>query len=313
MIERTLFVEEKDEGKRLDIFISSKLTSLSRTSACNFIKKNFISVDKKNEKPSYKIKKGDIIYINILSPSSEAASLKPENIKIDIIFQDKDIAVINKPPGMVVHPAPGNPSQTLANAILYLCPDIKGIGDALRPGIVHRLDKDTSGIIVIAKNDYALNALASQFKLREVTKKYLAIVHGIVKEEAGVIRIPIGRHKTDRKKMSAAENVKKARKAVTIWKAEKKFQDFSLLELEIKTGRTHQIRVHCSAMGHPVAGDTVYSSRNLKRKNELLNIKRQMLHSRYIEFTHPSLNKRVSFEADIFDDMKHVLEMIGQE
>jgi 23S rRNA pseudouridine1911/1915/1917 synthase len=308
-INQTLFVEKNETGIRLDIFVALKFANISRSCAANFIKKGFVEIKGKSEKSGYKLKKGDEIYINV-PEKADITSLKPEHLPLDIIFEDKDIVIVNKPPGMVVHPGPGNPSKTLANAVLYMCPDIKGIGAELRPGIVHRLDKDTSGIMIVAKNDYSLQELSYQFKVRKIIKKYIAIVHGVVKEDEGIIKLPIGRHKIDRKKMSVANlknGLKHAREAVTIWKVKKRFKDFSLLDIEIKTGRTHQIRVHCLSMRHPVAGDAVYTFRKLKEKENILNIKRQMLHSEYISFIHPFLKKRVSFKAELFDDMKQAI------
>ncbi len=309
-----LSVGMQDTGSRLDIFIVTNMSQLSRSYVTNLIKNGSVLVCGCIKKPSYKVKTGEKIVVTI-SPPVEI-SLKPEQIDINIIFEDQDIIVINKQPGLVVHPASSNFSKTLANGILYLCPNIAGIGGELRPGIVHRLDKDTSGAILVAKNDNAMQRLSAQFKARSVEKKYLAIVHGNMEKTSGKIDFPIGRHPVHRKKMSFTSSRGKAkndREAETLWKVKEEFDGFSFLELKIKTGRTHQIRVHCAAINHPVVGDPIYNFRKMKQKEEFLDVSRQMLHSKYISFIHPSKKTHISFEAELFCDMKDVLERLNAE
>ena len=234
---------------------------------------------------------------------------KPEPIPIDILYQDNDIIVLNKQPGMVVHPAPGHYSGTLVNALLYHCPELEGIGGEIRPGIVHRLDKDTSGVMVVAKNSVAHHDLALQFKLRHIKKKYLALVYGRMQSESGTVSLPIGRHPVDRKKMSI--HSRKSRMAETTWRVRKRFSRATLVELGLKTGRTHQIRVHCAAIKHPVVGDSVYGGRKVEKNttNDLLrSVPRQMLHAWQLEFTHPTKQKTLCFEAPIPPDMTDILD-----
>jgi len=232
--------------------------------------------------------------------------------------------VLNKQAGIVVHPAPGHGSGTLVNALLYHCPDLEGIGGEIRPGIVHRLDKDTSGTMVVAKNAQTLDGLAKQFKARSVRKKYLALVYGELKKDAGTIDLPIGRHPVHRKQMSTT--TRKGRPAVTSWRVYKRFQDITLLELTLKTGRTHQIRVHCSTMGHPIIGDPIYRPRklfkNLDKKTEhlptgtidlLKTIPRQMLHARQLGFVHPRTNEYMSFESPVPDDMAALMAQLQEK
>ncbi|MBW1650303.1 MAG: RluA family pseudouridine synthase [Deltaproteobacteria bacterium] len=300
----------KDAGVRLDAFIASAAYQYSRSFIANLIKSGNIKVSGQIKKPSYKVLRDDIISINIPPPIKSV--LEPQPIEIKIIFEDKDIIIINKQPNLVVHPACGNPSNTLANAILYHCPDLKGIGGELRPGIVHRLDKDTSGIMVIAKNDNAHNILALQFKNRTVKKKYLAIVHGEPIMPSCKINIPITRHPTDRKKFIAS-NTKHSKPAETNYRVKEKFGDFSLLEVQIKTGRTHQIRVHLLAIKHPIAGDAIYNTRKSKEKEKPFEVTRQMLHSHSLGFIHPKTEKYVCFEAELYPDIQIFFDKLRQK
>ncbi len=309
-----IVVDNHDNDKRLDLFVSSQIPGCSRKLVSSLIKNGTILVHESKKKPGYRVKTGDIIegYIPCPAPSS----FEPEPVAIDIIHEDQNIIVVNKPPGMVVHPAPGNYSGTLVNGLLFHCPDLKGIGGELRPGIVHRLDKGTSGVIVVAKDHDSHTTLSSQFKSRKISKKYLAIVYGAPKEDSGTITFPIGRHPTDRKKMSI--HSKKPRTAETTWTVTKRFGGLSMLELCIKTGRTHQIRVHCSAINHHVVGDPLYRVRkpgkNFKGHTDIHNLikslSRQMLHAWQIGFIHPSTGKLLKFEAPIPDDMKNVIDGI---
>jgi 23S rRNA pseudouridine1911/1915/1917 synthase len=307
----TILVDASDSGKRLDLLVASRIPDCSRSVAANLIRNGKIKVQGDAKKPGYRTKTGDEICGHI--PLPEPVLFKPEPIPIDILYEDDDIIVVNKPPGLVVHPAPGHYSGTLVNALLYHCPDLEGIGGEIRPGIVHRLDKDTSGVLVVAKNGRAHHNLALQFKLRRVKKEYLALVHGKMESDSGTILLPIGRHPVDRKKMSTRS--RKSRVAETIWQVKEKFDKATLVELNLKTGRTHQIRVHFAAINHPIVGDPVYGGRKAGKKveygkNLFISVSRQMLHARRLGFTHPVTQKTLSFEAPIPPDIENVLKKL---
>ena len=304
----TIIVEPPDSGKRLDLYIASCISDCSRSVATNLIRNGKIRVQGMVRKPGYRVKAGDEICGCIPPPTP--VLFKPEPIPIDILHEDDDIIVINKQPGLVVHPSPGHHSGTLVNALLYHCPKLNGIGGALRPGIVHRLDKDTSGVLVVAKNDRAHLHLSRQFKSRQVKKEYLALVYGKMESDSGSVSLPIGRHPVDRKKMST--NSRKSRVAETTWQIRERFELASLIEVNLKTGRTHQIRVHCAAIKHPVMGDKVYGPRKTGKnatygKNLFGSVPRQMLHAWRIVLTHPMTEAMVSFEAAIPSDMQVVI------
>ena len=293
-------------GERLDNVIALLVNGCSRSMAANFLREGRIRVQNEIKKPGYRVKADDIITGCI--PAPEPISCEPEAITLAILHEDDDIVVISKPAGMVVHPAPGHFSGTLVNAILYHCPKLEGIGGKIRPGIVHRLDKDTSGILVVAKTASAQTNLSAQFKDRTLQKTYLALVSGRMKTASGVIDLPIGRHPVDRKKMSVQS--KRNRDARTLWRVKELFDAASFLEIEIKTGRTHQIRVHCAAMQHPVIGDAVYGYRNsgVHLPAVLKTVTRQMLHAWRISFTHPATGERLQLESPIPEDMQQVLD-----
>ena len=312
----TIIVEESDSGQRLDTVVASHLAGCSRSLAAALIAGQKIFVDQKSKKPGYRLKSGDRIEGRI--PVPEVVDFKPEPIPLNILFQDSHIIVINKQPGIVVHPAPGHSSGTLVNALLYHCPDLEAIGGEIRPGIVHRLDKDTTGTMVVAKNAIAQEELSRQFKDREVQKKYLAFVYGDVQSETGEIKLPIGRHPVDRKRMSTT--TRKGRAAETAWKVRERLDGITLLELNLKTGRTHQIRVHCTTIGHPVVGDPVYRSPKLIRNLHgqlsahpasitaaLKSADRQQLHAWQLGLTHPHSGKHMTFEAPLPADMKALI------
>jgi len=307
----TILVEPPDSGKRLDLYIASIISECSRSVATHLIRNGEIRVQGMVRKPGYRVKTGDEIYGCIPPPAP--VLFKPEPIPIDILHEDEDIIVINKQPGLVVHPAPGHHSGTLVNALLYHCPKLDGIGGALRPGIVHRLDKDTSGVLVAAKNDRAHLHLSRQFKSRRVKKKYLALVYGKMESDSGVVSLPIGRHPVDRKKMSTYS--RRSRVAETTWQIRERFEMASLIEVNLKTGRTHQIRVHCAAIKHPVMGDKVYGPRKTGNnapygKNQFGSVPRQMLHAWRLVLTHPVTEEKVSFEAPIPPDMQAILKAL---
>jgi 23S rRNA pseudouridine1911/1915/1917 synthase len=315
----TIIVEESDAGRRLDTVVASHLPDCSRSLAATLIAGQNILVDQQPKKPGYRTKPGDRIQGHI--PTPELVEYEPEAIPLHILFQDRHIIVINKQPGLVVHPAPGHSSGTLVNALLFHCPDLGAIGGEIRPGIVHRLDKDTSGTMVVAKSAEAQEELARQFKAREVQKKYLALVYGDVPSDTGEIKLPIGRHPVDRKRMSTT--TRKGRGAETVWKVRERLAGITLLELKLKTGRTHQIRVHCATMGHPIVGDQVYHSRKwLKNIDRLYSgdsswltaqlkaISRQMLHAWRLGFIHPHSGEDMTFESPIPTDMVTVIEKL---
>ena len=312
----TIIVEESDSGRRLDSVVASHLAGCSRSLAAALIAGQKIFVDQKSKKPGYRLKSGDRIEGRV--PVPEVVDFKPEPIPLNILFQDSHIIVINKQPGIVVHPAPGHRSGTLVNALLYHCPDLEAIGGEIRPGIVHRLDKDTTGTMVVAKNALAQEELSRQFKDREIQKKYLAFVYGDVQSEKGEIKLPIGRHPVDRKRMSTT--TRKGRAAETAWKVRERLDGITLLELNLKTGRTHQIRVHCTTIGHPVVGDPVYRSRKLIRNSKdklsihpapviaaLKSANRQLLHAWQLGLTHPNSGKHMTFEAPLPADMQGLI------
>ena len=289
------------ENVRLDAYIAKKYTDLSRTMAQKLVEEGNILVNGKSKKISYKVQKGDEIELTI--PEAKEIGIKPENIDVEVIYEDKDIIVVNKPKGLVVHPANGNPDGTLVNAIMAICKgSLSGIGGEIRPGIVHRLDKDTSGLLIIAKNDQAHINMSKQIKDRQVKKIYIALVKGRTKEEEATINMPIGRSTKDRKKMAVRKDGKEA---ITHFKVLRRYNNYTLLEVKIDTGRTHQIRVHMAEIGHPVVGDMVYSN----GKNEF-GIQGQMLHAKSLEFRHPITGKQMHLEAELPDYFKEVLEKL---
>ena len=291
-------IAEIEEPKRIDAYLSEK-TEYSRTAIQRLIDEEKIKVNNKKEKSSYKVQNGDKIEIE--EEKAKEIELKAQDIPLEILYEDNDIIVVNKPKGMVVHPANGNPDGTLVNAIMSICKDsLSGIGGEIRPGIVHRLDKNTSGAIIIAKNDKAHIALSEQLKNHEIKKTYIALVRGFVKENNATINMPIARSKKDRKKMDVDKNGKEA---ITHFKVLKRFKDCTLLEINIETGRTHQIRVHLSHIGYPIIGDDVYS--NGKNK---WNIEGQCLHAKSLDFKHPITGKELHIEAPIPEYFQKILE-----
>ena len=291
-------IAEIEEPKRIDAYLSER-TEYSRTAIQRLIDEEKIKVNNKKEKSSYKVQNGDKIEIE--EEKAKEIELKAQDIPLEILYEDNDIIVVNKPKGMVVHPANGNPDGTLVNAIMSICKDsLSGIGGEIRPGIVHRLDKNTSGAIIIAKNDKAHIALSEELKNHEIKKTYIALVRGFVKENNATINMPIARSKKDRKKMDVDKNGKEA---ITHFKVIKRYQDCTLLEINIETGRTHQIRVHLSHIGYPIIGDDVYS--NGKNK---WNIEGQCLHAKSLDFKHPITGKELHIEAPMPEYFEKILE-----
>ena len=301
---KKFIVEQEDAGKRLDIFLADKNQELSRSAIQRMVKEEQILINSKKSKVSYNVQPDDIIIME--EPEAKEIELKAQNIPLEVIYEDKDIIVINKPKGLVVHPANGNPDGTLVNAIMAICKDsLSGIGGEIRPGIVHRLDKDTSGILIVAKNDKAHINLSNQIKNREVKKTYIALVRGIVKENLATIDMPIGRSQKDRKKMAVCKNGKNA---ITHIKVIKRYDEYTLLEVNIETGRTHQIRVHLAEIGYPVVGDMVYS--NGKNKFGIVG---QCLHAKALDFKHPITGKQMHLEAEIPEYFKEIIKELDKE
>ena len=294
-------VSQEEKGNRLDTYIPSVDTDITRTSAQRLIEDGNILVNGKNAKVSYKIQENDKISVEI--PEPKQIELKAQNIPIEIIYEDSDIIVVNKPKGMVVHPANGNPDGTLVNVIMAICKDsLSGIGGEIRPGIVHRIDKDTSGLLIVAKNDNAHVKMSEQIKNHEVKKTYIALVRGVFKENEATIDMPIGRSTSDRKKMAVNKNGKNA---ITHIKVLKRFDKYTLLKVNIETGRTHQIRVHLSHIGYPIVGDYTYSN----GKNEF-DVIGQCLHAQKLEFKHPITQKDMCLEAELPQYFKDILDKL---
>lgn len=293
-----------ENNVRLDTYIAKKYSEISRTMIQKLIESKEVFVNGEIKKISYKLQIGDIIEINI--PEAKEINLKAQNIPIEVVYEDEDIIVVNKPKGLVVHPANGNPDGTLVNAIMAICKDsLSGIGGEIRPGIVHRLDKDTSGLLIIAKNDKAHINMSEQIKNRQVKKIYIALVRGKVSENEATINMPIGRSNKDRKKMAVRKDGKEA---ITHFKVLKRYEKYTLLEVKIDTGRTHQIRVHMAEIGHPVVGDMVYSN----GKNEF-GVEGQMLHAKSLDFKHPITGKEMYLEAELPEYFKQVLNELDNK
>lgn len=294
-------VDSYSEDLRLDVYLSENIEDKSRSYIQNLIKSGKVLINGNEKKGSYKLKLNDEVEVEI--PENEKLNVEPENIPIDIVYEDSDVIVVNKPQGMVVHPAPGNYSGTLVNALLYHCTDLSGINGVLRPGIVHRIDKDTSGILVVAKNDMAHKKLAEQLKEHSMNRIYNALVEGVLKEDAGTIDKPLGRHPNQRIKMAI---VKDGRRAVTHYKVLNRYKNNTLIECKLETGRTHQIRVHMTSIGHPIVGDPVYGYSKQKFKLE-----GQMLHAKKLGFIHPSTNKYMEFDSELPEYFKKIIEIIS--
>ncbi len=288
-----------ESGIRLDKFLSSRYPKYSRTHLQNLINNGFVKVNNRTVKPGIKLTSGDRVGINF--PESAPSSLLPENVPLKIVYEDDDLLVVDKPAGMTTHPSPGRTEHTLVNAILSHYPKLAEIGNSLRPGIVHRLDKDTSGLIIIAKNMPAQMKLIEQFRTREVSKTYITLVRGHLSPETGIIEAPIGRSSADRKKMAIVSG---GRQALTEYKVLKYYREFTLLEIKPETGRTHQIRVHLSAIGYPMAGDSVYGVK-------VPFLTRQFLHAQRLSFILPSSGKRVEFKSDLPDDLALALKTLS--
>jgi 23S rRNA pseudouridine1911/1915/1917 synthase len=308
MIYRT---EKENEGERLDSFLAS-VTDMTRSAAAKAIEKGQVLVNGAPSQKKYSVKAGDEIFIEETEP--EEYDVIPENIPLDIVYEDDMIIVINKPSGMVVHPAPGNYSGTLVNALLYHCKDsLSGVGGVMRPGIVHRIDKDTSGLLVVAKCDKAHVALSEELKYHGITREYRALCIGGFKDDGGIVDYPIGRHPKDRKKMAVIKDGS-GREAVTHYRVLERFGGVSYLALELETGRTHQIRVHMSYTGHPLLGDEVYSPSKCRFEQKHPKLfDGQALHAIKLSLTHPETGERMSFDAPLPENFQKALELLRAE
>lgn len=317
MSERESFLKDQDqmneiqefivppayEGERLDKFLTTVYPEKSRSFFQNLLKKNQVWVNDKEEKSSYHVVEDDLVKIAV--PKAEEVQILPENIPLDILYEDEDLLIVNKPKGMVVHPAPGHYTGTLVNAIMYHCKDsLSGINGEIRPGIVHRIDMDTTGTLIVCKNDTSHQFIATQIKAHSVTRKYCGIVAGRVKEESGTISSTIGRHPSDRKKM--AMNVKNGRDAITHYQVLQYLNGATYMEFQLETGRTHQIRVHMAGIGHPLLGDPLYGS----GKNPY-HLQGQALHAKTIGFIHPATMEYMEFEAPLPDYLKELLKKLS--
>lgn len=295
-------VTEEYDTERIDKFLTSMNEDLSRSYIQRLIKEQRVLVNDKIVKANYKVNTDDIVDYTI--PDAIIPKIEPEEIPLDILYEDKDVLVVNKPKGMVVHPAAGHYSHTLVNAVMYHChQDLSGINGIMRPGIVHRIDRNTTGSIIICKNDMAHHEIAAQLKAHTIKRRYHAIVYGVLKEEEGCIEKPIGRHPNDRKKMSVYSN--QGKEAITHYKVLKRFRQYTYIECALETGRTHQIRVHMASIGHPILGDDVYAGQKCP-----FHLEGQTLHAKVLGFIHPSTKQYIEILAPLPDYFLHLLKIL---
>ena len=300
--EIVLMAESEDVSKRIDSFICEKVEDFTRSRVQKIIEDGGVLVNDKPVSKSYKLCAGDNVLLSV--PENEDLEILPEDIPLDIVYEDKDLLVVNKPKGMVVHPAPGNYSGTLVNALLYHCKDeLSGINGVNRPGIVHRIDKDTSGLLVVAKSDAAHLGLSEQFSVHSIKREYHAVVHGNVKQDAGTVDAPIGRHPVNRKQMAITYT--NSKKAVTHYKVLERFGSFTYVSCNLETGRTHQIRVHMASLGHGLAGDDVYGPKKVVK-----NLNGQCLHAKVLGFTHPITGEELIFDSELPPYFKSFLNLL---
>jgi len=304
-----LTVSESDIGKRIDVFVA-EAGNVTRSATQKLIDEQNVLVNGHKTAKNYRLRAGDTVELSLPEPVADKA--EPENIPIEIVYEDSDLAIVNKPKGMVVHPAAGNRNGTMVNALLFRLGDsLSGINGVIRPGIVHRIDKDTSGLLIVAKNNEAHLKLAEQIKEHFFTRRYHAIVVGNLKEDSGTVNAPVGRHPIHRKKMAIVSD---GRPAITHWRVLERFQGFTYVELTLETGRTHQIRVHMSSLGHPVIGDELYGAGHSKfelQNNSLLS--GQCLHAKYIAFTHPSTGLWMEFDSRLPEYFVKILEKLRKQ
>ena len=296
-------VTGEGEASRLDAFLSAQLDGLSRSHIQKILKGGGVLVNGRPEKSSYRVAPGDQVELEV--PEPEEPEILAEEMDLDILYEDRDIILINKPKGMVVHPAAGHYSGTLVNGLMAHCrEELSGINGVLRPGIVHRIDMDTTGVLIACKNDFAHAGIAQQLKVHSITRKYYAIVHGVIREEEGTVNAPIGRHPTDRKKMSI--NTKNGREAVTHYRVLQRFEKFTYVECQLETGRTHQIRVHMASIHHPLLGDTVYGP----AKCPVSGLQGQTLHAGVLGFIHPRTGEYMEFSAPLPEYFQELLKKL---
>lgn len=302
MTENVFIVDDGLQDLRIDKYLSLLMEDSSRSFLQKLIKEHQILVNNLPVKSSYKVQEEDVIHIRI--PEPVRANIEPEKMDLDIIYEDDDVLIVNKPKNLVVHPAPGHYSGTLVNGLMEHCKDnLSNINGVLRPGIVHRIDKDTTGALIVCKNDYSHNFIAEQLKEHSITRKYIGIVEGVVKESDGIIDAPIGRHPI--KRMEMAVNLQQGKHAVTHYKVLSQFKQYTLMEFQLETGRTHQIRVHMASIHHPLLGDEIYNHSKCKFK-----LQGQCLHAKTIGFIHPTTKEYVEFEAPIPEYMNHLLGVL---
>ena len=305
-------VKAEDVGKRLDAYLA-EFADVSRSAATKLIESGSVTVCGRTCEKKYLVKEKD--EIEMIIPEVEEYEAQPEDIPLNIVYEDTDIIVINKPSGMVVHPAPGNYTGTLVNALLYHCKDsLSGIGGVMRPGIVHRIDKDTSGLLVVAKNDMSHRALSEELGYHGIEREYHALVRGGFKETEGTVDLPIGRHPIDRKKMAVIKSGENAREAITHYEVIRGYGQITYLKLKLETGRTHQIRVHMSHLGHALLGDEVYANtKTMFEKQHAPLFDGQILHAKKLSLTHPRTKERMVFECDLPDNFKKLIEILEKQ
>jgi len=301
-MENYLFEIQEDQQMRLDKYLAEQFPEQTRSYLQKLIKDGEVTVNGKSVKTGYQLSKGDEVCVNI--PEPKELDVEPQKMDLDIVYEDDDVILINKPKGMVVHPAPGHISDTLVNGLLYHCKGkLSGINGIARPGIVHRIDRDTTGILIVCKNDMSHNSIAAQLKEHSINRRYRALVHGNLKEDTGTVEGPIGRHPIDRKKMSI--NEKNGKPAVTHYTVLERFGNYTLIECKLETGRTHQIRVHMTSIGHPLVGDDVYGPAKCPFK-----LQGQCLHAMVLGFVHPRTGEYMEFSADLPEYFENLLEKL---
>jgi len=301
-LKQSYLVPEEFQGERIDKYLSEACCGLTRSYLQKLLKSQLVEVDGKAVKNSYRVSAGETVELEV--PEAVEPEIEAEPIPLDILYEDKDIILINKPKGMVVHPAAGHYSQTLVNGLMYHCHgELSGINGVMRPGIVHRIDMDTTGVLIVCKNDFAHNSIAEQLKVHSITRKYYAIVHGVIGEDEGTVDAPIGRHPVDRKKMSI--NYKNGKHAVTHYRVLERFKQFTYVECQLETGRTHQIRVHMASLNHPLLGDSVYGPSKCPFK-----LQGQTLHAGVLGIIHPRTGEYMEFSAPLPEYFENLLEKL---